>query len=309
MIRQPLLTRPPVVIALVLICSLLWGSAFPLLKIGFKLLQIEENTGGKLYFAAYRFLLAGLMIFTGLAVLRKPVLLSRGKDYAVLLVVGLLQTTLQYILFYVGLSHTNGMKAAIIVGSGSLYLALFSHWWMGDDRLTKWKVIGLILGFTGIVLVNFRPGQLTFDFSVRGEGFLLLGALCSTLAILLVKKSSKRFYPPLMVAYQLTLGSIVLLIIAFGMEAPTVLPYTHETALLLIYLAFVSAVAFSLWYVLVKYNQLSKMAVYRFMIPVCGVFLSAAILATESLNRTALVALAFVSIGMVLTSMSPTPGD
>jgi len=307
--RQQLLTWPPLVIALVLVCSLLWGSAFPLLKIGFGLLRIEENIGGKLYFAGYRFLLAGLLIFAGMIILRKPIMLPGKRDYLALALIGLLQTSLQYTFFYIGLSHTTGVKASIITGSGSFYLALFSHWWMGEDTLGIEKVIGLVVGFTGLVLINLKSQLLDLDFRFSGEGFIFLGVLCSAMATFLVKKASVRVYPPLMVAYQLTLGSVVLLIVALGMESPSVLCFSKSTVWLLMFLSFVSAAAFPVWYVLVKYNQLTKMAVYRFLIPVCGTFLSAAILDTESLSGLALVSLALVSAGMVLTSRAPTePG-
>jgi drug/metabolite transporter (DMT)-like permease len=300
--KQNLLTWPPVVIFLALACALLWGSAFPLVKIGFKMLQIEQSTGGKLYFAAYRFLLAGLMIFGALLVSGTPVLLPTGKDYALLLLLGLLQTTLQYIFFYIGLSNTTGMKASIISGAGSFFLALSSHWWIKDDVLTTQKNMGLILGFFGIVLVNLKQGQFNFEFHLTGEGFILLTALTSTCGMLLVKKNALRIHPPLLSAYQLTLGALVLLVIAWTLEPPGILHFSSATFLLLLYLSFVSAVAFSLWYVLVKYNQLTSIAVYRFLIPVSGTFLSAAILEEEHLTWVALLSLGLVSLGMIFTS-------
>lgn len=304
--KQKLLTWPPVVLFLALCCALLWGSAFPMVKIGFKMLQIEHSTGGKLSFAAYRFLLAGLIIFGALVVSGTSVRLPTGKDYALLLLLGLLQTTLQYTFFYIGLSNTTGMKASIINGAGSFFLALSSHWWIKDDVLTTRKNMGLILGFLGIVLVNFKQNQFDFEFRLTGEGFILFTALASTAGMLLVKKNALRIHPPVLSAYQLTFGSLVLLIISWILEPPGILRFTPATLLLLLYLSFVSAAAFSLWYVLIKYNQLTSIAVYRFLIPVSGTFLSAAILAGEHLTWVALLSLGLVSLGMILTSRGKT---
>ncbi|RLB17492.1 MAG: EamA/RhaT family transporter [Deltaproteobacteria bacterium] len=300
--KQKLLTWPPVVIFLALCCALLWGSAFPMVKIGFKMLQVEQSTGGKLYFAAYRFLLAGLMIFGALFASGTSILLPSKRDYALLLLLGLLQTTLQYIFFYIGLSNTTGMKASIINGAGSFFLALSSHLWIKDDVLTTRKNLGLILGFLGIVLVNLKQRQFDFEFHLTGEGFIFFTALASTCGMLLVKKNSLRIHPPLLSAYQLTFGALVLLGIARVLEPPGALHFTSAAFLLLLYLGFVSAAAFSLWYVLVKYNQLTSIAVYRFLIPVSGTFLSAAVLAEEHLTWIALLSLALVSLGMILTS-------
>jgi len=300
--KQQLLTWPPAVIFLALVCALLWGSAFPTVKVGFKMLQIEQSTGGKLYFAAYRFLLAGLMIFGALVISGTSVRLPTGRDYLVVLLLGLLQTTLQYIFFYIGISNTTGMKAAIINGAGSFFLALSSHWWIRDDVLTAKKNVGLVLGFMGIVLVNLKQQQFNFEFHLTGEGFILFTAVASTAGMLLVKRNSPRISPPLLSAYQLTLGALALLIIASILEPPGILHFSPAALFLLLYLSFVSAAAFSLWYVLVKYNQLTSIAVYRFLIPVSGTFLSAAILEEEHLTWVALLSLAMVSMGMVLTS-------
>jgi drug/metabolite transporter (DMT)-like permease len=305
--RQKLFTWTPAVTFFALVCALLWGSAFPLVKIGFRLLEIERNTGGKLYFAAYRFLLAGLMTFAVVRLTGRSIRLPEPRDYATFFLLGLLQTTFMYTIFYIGLSNTTGMKASIINGSGSFFIALSSHLWVKDDTLTPKKNIGLVLGFLGVSIVNFNKGGFGFDFHLTGEGFVLLAALASTAGTLLVKKSSRRIHPPLMSAYQLTLGSLILLLIALAVEDPAVIRFSGSTLLLLGYLSFLSAFAFSLWYVLVKYNQLTSMAMYRFLIPVCGTFLSAAILEGETLDWLAIVSLALVSIGMLLTSRKQAP--
>jgi drug/metabolite transporter (DMT)-like permease len=300
--REKLFTWPPAVFLLALVCALLWGSAFPMVKTGFVMLDIQHSTGGKLYFAAYRFLLAGLVIFAGVAVSGRSILLSHNRDYGAMALTGLLQTTLQYTFFYIGLSNTTGVKASIIIGSGSFFLALFSHLWFKDDPISVRKSAGLILGFLGIVLVNIQGDSLDFHMTLTGEGFILLTALSSTLALVVVKKPALRVYPPLMSAYQLVTGSVALFIFALFFESPTVLVFTGQSLALLLYLSFLSAAAFSLWYLLIQYNRLSSMAVYRFLIPVCAALLSVALIDTERLHWPALAALVLVCLGMLLTA-------
>lgn len=301
------LSRAPVVVSLTLVCALLWGSAFPMLKTGYGLLQITGSTAGKLYFAGWRFLLAGAMIFAGLKILGRPLALPDKKDYLLLLLVGLLQTSLQYAFLYVGLAHTSSIKASIISGSGSFYLALLSHWMIAGDFLSFKKVVGLVTGFIGLVVLNLGKEALDFDFALHGEGFILLGVLLSAIATIVIKKATVRLHPPLMVAYQLTLGAGALLAAAAVVESPSVLAFSLPSVLILLYLSAVSALAFTIWYVLVKHNHLTKMAVYRFLIPVCGTFLSAAILPAERLGWQALVSLILVSGGMALTAEGRPP--
>ena len=300
--RDNLFTWPPAVFFWALVCALLWGSAFPMVKTGFVMLDIQRSTGGKLYFAAYRFFLAGLMIFAGVAVSGRSVVLPHGRDYGAMVLTGLLQTTLQYIFFYIGLSNTTGVKASIIIGSGSFFLALFSHLWFKEDPISVRKSAGLIMGFLGIVLVNLQGNSLDFHMTLTGEGFILLTALSSTLAIVVVKKTALRVYPPHMSAYQLVTGAVGLFLFALLFERPAVLVFTGPSLLLLFYLSFLSATAFSLWYLLIQYNRLSSMAVYRFLIPVCAALLSVALIDGERLHWPALGALVLVCLGMIITA-------
>ena len=300
--RDNLFTWPPAVFFWALICALLWGSAFPMVKTGFAILDIEHSTGGKLYFAAYRFFLAGAMIFAGVSISGKPIVLSHRRDYGAMVLTGLLQTTLQYTFFYIGLSNTTGVKASIIIGSGSFFLALFSHLWFKDDPISFRKFTGLICGFIGIIIVNLQGDSLDFRMTFTGEGFILLTALSSTLALVVVKRTAARVYPPLMSAYQLVTGAMALFLLALFFESPAVLVFSGSSLVLLLYLSFLSAAAFSLWYLLIQYNRLSSMAVYRFLIPVCAALLSVAMIEGEQLHWPALMALVLVCFGMVLTA-------
>ncbi len=303
--KKDLLAWPPFVFLLVALCALLWGSAFPCLKIGFAMLGIEHSTGGKLFFAAYRFFLAGLLIFAALAAGGKSLRLPSVDAFCSLVLLGVLQTFLLYFFFYIGLSNTTGVKAAIINGSGSFFLALFSHLWFPDDLLTRRKNLGLVLGFLGVVLVNFRRNQFDLEFRLTGEGFVILSALSSALGLMIVKRRSVNIHPPLMSAYQLCIGAVVLYGAAWLFDPPGVVSFSAASLLLLAYLSFLSAAAFSLWYVLIKHNPLSSIAVYRFLIPISGTLLSSLMLKGESLNWLLLASLLLVAVGMILTAGSP----
>ena len=138
--------------------------------------------------------------------------------------------------------------------------------------------------------------------TLTGEGFILLTALSSTLALVVVKRTATRVYPPLMSAYQLVTGAMALFLLAMFFESPSVLVFSGPSLVLLLYLSFLSAAAFSMWYLLIQYNRLSSIAVYRFLIPVCAALLSVALLEGETLHWPALIALVLVCLGMVLTA-------
>ena len=95
---------------------------------------------------------------------------------------------------------------------------------------------------------------------------------------------------------------LALFLLALFYESPAVLVFNGPSLVLLLYLSFLSAAAFSLWYLLIQYNRLSSMAVYRFLIPVCAALLSVALIDGEQLHWPALLALVLVCFGMVLTA-------
>lgn len=303
--KKSILTHPWMVFLIALLCALLWGSAFPGVKTGYEWFSVEDSLAGKLFFASFRFLLAGLSIFLFLWARGRPVLLDKASQYGVVVLLGLLQTTCQYFFFYMGLANTSGVKASILIGSGSFFMALFSHWWVPGDTLSRIKILGLCLGFSGLVLINVTKTESSSEWLVfhwQGEGLMLLTALVSAIAALLVKKHSMAIAPPLLSAYQLTFGAIVLFCIACFFGSPKELAYTEKSLCLLVYLSCVSSVAFSLWYLLIKHNNLTRVAVYRFLIPICGAILSVFFLDGETFTIFSLFALGLVSLGIILIS-------
>ena len=94
------------VVTLALVATFLWGSAFPCIKIGYRLFSIPaDDTASQMLFAGARFVLAGLGVIGAMSLVRRRPLVARREDARCVLVLSLFQTTLQYALFYLGLSH------------------------------------------------------------------------------------------------------------------------------------------------------------------------------------------------------------
>lgn len=137
-------------------CTLLWGTAFPFIKVGYSAFEIEESDiGSKLIFAGMRFMLAGFMVFLFLWISkRKPPTLSK-KDILPVCSLGVVQTGLQYIFTYIGIGFTSGTNTSLITACASFFTVLFVPLFFKNDRLTPMKIIGCILGFGGIIAINF----------------------------------------------------------------------------------------------------------------------------------------------------------
>ncbi len=296
------LQQKPVVLALSAFACLLWGSAFPFLKISYEMISLPpDDWGAKVLFAGYRFFLASLLlIFVGTVVFRLNMRVPR-KVLPWTFLLGLLQTALQYFFFYNGLAYSTGIKGSIIGATGSLFVVILSRMYYKNDPLTSSKVLGLLVGFVGVMVANMSKGALDFSVSFLGEGFLLISSFVGALGTILAKELSGAVHPVLVTAYQMFFGSVLLILtggIASGLGSVV---FDWGSVLLLFYLAFASATAFSIWYSILKYNKAGEVAVYRFLIPIWGTLLSAIFLG-ESIGLNTILALAMVSIGIALVN-------
>lgn len=108
--------------SLAILCTLLWGSAYPAIKTGYALLSIEpHDVASQMVFAGQRFFLAGVFLFIIARILNKPSMNMTLPKFSQLAALGLSQTTLQYIFFYIGLAYTTGVKASILNATGTFF--------------------------------------------------------------------------------------------------------------------------------------------------------------------------------------------
>jgi len=279
-------------------CCLLWGSAFAGVKTGYAEMGITANDwASQMVFAGVRFLIAGLMALAAGSVTEKKLLIPERKSIPRIGVISLFQTILQYFFYYIGLAHTTGVKAAIIVAA-NVFAAILISSAFGQEKLTVRKIVGCILGFSGIVLVNLTG--LDFHLNVLGDGFILLCTIASGFSSVFMKKyTGKECHenPVLLSGWQFAFGGAVMWLI--GAVARGHMHLTGRAWMILLYLAFVSAAAYSLWAVLLKYNPVSKVAVFGFLNPLCGVMISSMVLhETGIFNLQGMTALLLVCSGI-----------
>ncbi len=300
-------TQRKVVFLLATLCCLLWGSAYPAIKNGYALFHIAANDiPTKLVFAGWRFALAGLALLLVAALGKKPVFGITRRSMWQISLLGLTQTSLQYVFFYIGLAYATGVKSSIMNATGTFFSVLLAHYIYKNDRLSFHKALGCIVGFAGVMVVNFRPGLLSFDFSLLGEGSVVLAAFILSAASIYGKKLSQQVDSVVLTGYQLAIGGVALLAIGFA-TGGTLEGFTWQSTGLLLYLVALSSVAFSLWTILLKYNRVSMVAVFNFMIPVFGTLLSALFLDEQFLEWKNALALLLVCGGIWLVTQETAP--
>ena len=276
--QKNFLSNPVVVLFGALICCALWGSAFPCIKIGYNMMHIaSSDTASQILYAGCRFTLAGILaVFLG-SLTQRQFLLPTKASLPHILELSLLQTILQYLFFYIGLAHTTGVKASIIEAVSTFVAIFVAGFLFHQEKVTARKMLGCLVGFAGVVLVNVAGNGMDLHFTVNGDGAILLSTVAYAFSSVYMKRYSETEDPVMLSGWQFVFGGAVLTVIGFLMGGRL----GHMSAkafLMLLYLAFVSAAAYSLWAVLLKHNPVSKVAIFGFMNPVCGVLLSTILL-------------------------------
>lgn len=297
--REKIFTNKINIIIIATICTFLWGSAFPAVKLGYEIFNISSSdTYSKFIFAGYRFFLAGIIVLT-IKLLRKENIFDiNRKDLKEISILGVIQTTFQYIFFYLGLTYTTGVRGSIINGTGTFFSILLAHFIYKNDKLSFNKVIGCVIGFLGVVLAN--TGALNGDsFTIKGEGFILIASLILSISSIYSKKISQNKDAYTVTGYQLLIGGFILSILGHLLGG-SLTNFNIKSISLLIYMAFLSAIAFALWAQLLKYNKVSAISIFNFLIPVFGTILSGIILKEDIFNIKILISLILVCLGIFL---------
>jgi len=237
----------------------------------------------------------------------RPVMLAPRRLGAVALL-GVGQTTLQYLFYYVGLAHTTAVKTSILSSALVFFSVLLAHFIYVNDKLTPRRLLGCLIGFSGVVAVNFGAGAFDFQFSLLGEGSLLVSTFVGSVAAIYGRRLSQDMDATVMTGWQLLLGGIVLT--TFGLTGGGhFASISIGAGVLVVYLAMVSAVAFALWSLLLKHNPVGSVAVFNFEIPIFGALLAALVLGESVLEWKNLVALVLVSVGIwLVTRTTSAPG-
>ena len=240
-----------------LICTILWGSAIPVVKTGYELLEITD-TFAKFTFAGYRFALAGLFVLLLMKVQNKPIKPEKSEWSAILMICAV-QTVLQYVFYYLGVGNTSGVRGSVLSATSTFFSVIIAHFVFVTDKLTLKKTIGCIIGFLGVIAVLSGSGFGAEKVKITGEGFMLMSAVGQGIGAVVSRKVAKGKDAMLLTGWQLFIGGVFLSVV--GLIGKGQIHITAKGFILLLYLAVLSAVAFSLWTVMLKYHPVAKVTV------------------------------------------------
>ena len=303
LIKEPekFFTKNYIVCICAIFCCLLWGSAFPCVKIGYKLFAVDtDSVPSIMLFAGTRFALAGILVIIFGCITQRRFLFPQPKNLWRVGLLSVFQTSLQYTFFYIGLAHTAGVKASVLNGLGVFFTIIIACFVFRTEKFNLVKLAGCILGFGAVILINLN-GDFSFKFSLLGEGFVIFSGLSAAVSSGLVKIFSKHEDTTALCGYQFLIGGIVLIIIGLSFGG-TFHAVSAGSIFMLLYLGFLSACAFTLQGFLLKYNPVSKVAVFKSTNPLFGAVFSAIILgeSEQLLSYFTLIAIVLVCLGIFI---------
>ena len=283
-------------------CAVAWAFAFPLIKIGIKDFAIAaDDTPAKALFAGIRFFSAGLLVMFIAGCLKMELKINGVKNKLIVLLFGLVNTALHYLFYYIGLSNQTGSRSAVIDSMSSFLLIVAACICFKDEKLTLRKIVGCILGFGGIMIVNLG-GDMSSEFTFMGDGMLILSTVFSAIGGLLTRVAGKKADPLVVTGVSLAFGGGLMIVGAIAVGGRLNV-WTAHGVFILFCLTAISVYGFSIYNRLLCKNPVGEIAIFNSLIPILGVILSCLIL-SEPFKLKYIIAGIIVSAGICVININ-----
>ncbi|MBZ2386455.1 DMT family transporter [Anaerococcus murdochii] len=282
---------------------LLWGSAIPTIKTTYAELAINPlDTGAKILIAGMRFFMAGLITFIYLGLFNKEKIKRNEINWKFIIFIGIIQTFIQYIFYYIGLSHIAGVKSSIIQASNSFIVVIFSLLLLPGDKINKNMIIALILGTAGIIITNMGKAGGDAGFKLTGDGFILMSTTVNALCTVLIRKYGQKENSYFLMAMQFIIGATLMIITGLILRDGN-LHFNLKAIILLLYAAFISATAFTIWTLVLKYHSAGEFGIYKLFVPLFGSILSVLTLG-EAFTTNLAIGMVLVLSGSLILNLN-----
>lgn len=280
-----------------LLVMLLWGTLFPAVKLGYGAYNIV-TTGDILFFAGVRFTVCGALICLYSFITDKDSYKSVKNALIPVLLSGLFAIILHYSFTYSALKLTDSSKTAILKQVGVLFYVCFSSLFFKEDKLTVKKLIGVLLGFVGIVAINTNTDGISFNI---GDALIIAASFCTVFSNVISKKVFKTVKPITATGTSQLFGGIVLLVMGNYLGGGMSFAF-DKSAFVMIYICFASIFSYCIWFTVVKYGELSKLFIVKFAEPVFACVFGAILLGENIFKIQYLLAFLLIASGIYVSN-------
>src|SRR5919112_631537 len=276
---------------------LFWGSAFSVVKVG-----LEYST--PVIFAGLRTLVGGLAILLVAVVWGGSPHLKR--DWPIFLLLAAFNVVFFFGFQTLAILHLPSGTAAVLEYLQPMLVGLLARMILGES-LSLAKIVGLVLGFSGIVAVS--AGSIFGNISPAGVAFGAGSAFSWALGTVFFKRYEARISTMWAVALPFVVGGMMLTLFGFSMESWSEVSPTGTLFASLSYVSLVEiALAWLIWFGLIRAGEASRVAVYVFFVPLVSIVVGAIFLG-ERLTTSLLIGTVLIVTGIYVVNRSSTGKD
>ncbi|MFQ5593782.1 MAG: DMT family transporter [Anaerolineae bacterium] len=280
--------------------SLIWGASFMLIKIG---LQGMDT----LTLVTFRIALGALALWVVVGWRRLP-LPRTGVTLGALLLLGLFNNAIPFTLITWGETTIDSGLAAVLNGTVPLFTIVIAHLWLRDERITLPKVIGLLVGFLGVVIViREGTGELSLatlrSGTLGGQLAVVLASASYATATVFARRYLQNVHAFVLAAAQLTAGTLFISAALFLWGWPPALDTSAVIPLLAVVTLGVvnTGVAYMLYFSLLSRVGATRTTLVTYVIPAVGLFLGFIFL-DEPLSLAVILGFLLIVAGVLLVN-------
>ncbi|HSK87589.1 MAG TPA: EamA family transporter [Anaerolineales bacterium] len=274
----------------------IWSSSFMWIKIA-----VQEI--GPMTLVAFRVLL-GLLFGVVVILLQRAQLPRSLREWSPLLILGITNVAVPFFLISWGEQSIDSAVAAILDATVPLFTILIAHYLLHDDKMTVPKVLGLLMGFAGVVVLMSKDIGASLG-SVLGQLAVVLASAFYAGSSVYARKTTENTSGIMRSAGPLVSATVVMWLATFLVESPVEIPQLRITWIALLFLGILgSGVAFIMAYYLIHEIGPTRTTMVTYLFPLGGVILGVVFL-NEQLSWQVLVGAVLVILSLVVANMQP----
>ncbi len=282
-----------------LLLGAIWGASYLFIKVA--VADIPPFT-----LVAVRTGVAALALLVVLRLKHEPLPRTR-RALLPLVALGISNGVIPYTLITWGEVHISSGLAAILTAAMPLFTILIAHFWTHDERLTPIKILGIVVGFLGVIVLFLPDLRNGIQIEFWGELAVVVAAASYGLATVIAHKFMDGVSHVVAATGQLTSAALFMIPLSLVFDNPLSLrPSLLAVGSLLVLTLVGTSFAYILYYWLIEHTGATRTSLVTYLIPITGIFWGAALLG-EVIEWEAVVGLLLIIVGIGFVNRTGTP--
>jgi len=272
-----------------------WGSSWAAVKLGLETVPIFFSIG-------IRFSIASIILGLIIIVLRLGVPADK-KFWKLVLFLCITAFAVPLVLIYRAQAHINSGLASVLFATFPLWVAILSHYFLPDEKITFQRVVGIVLGFIGVVIIFHDGFSEMSDTTILGMAAIILGAFIQALSLVGIRRFAGEIHPVLLIFWPVLFSAIIMFAVSMATEDYSSVIFDAKAIASIVYLSvFCTVIAFVINFWLIKHMEAVILSLSAFITPVIAVFIGVKIMG-EGFTSMIYIGSAIVLIGTAVANI------